>query len=88
MFRDIVTVAAEQMEADVRILFLDPPNGLGDGTHPLRFPSANVDLTADDFIGGDDLRLCFFHQRHDLLRPFPQKHPFLGQGNASFPTDQ
>ena len=75
-------IAAGNMEADVRIGFLQLSGRPGQVMDPHRLTGANVHLPGNGLLRLGKLLLGLLHQIQDLLGTFAQQHSLRGQGHT------
>ena len=86
-FAHVHGVPADDVEPDARIARLEMVGGPRDLAYPIRLAGTDIDVPADGVVGPHDLPLRAVHQLQDLLRPFPQQHALLREGDLPVAPD-
>lgn len=80
-------IAADNVEMDARMALPQLLGGADDLAHTVGLAGADVDVPVDGVARLHDLFFRSAHQLQDFLRPFPQQHTVLGQGDLPAAPD-
>ena len=80
--RHLLRAAAVEVVAEPRIVFPERPDHLRQMADQVGFRAADAHVSAGDISQRFELVCGFLHHFQDFLRPFPEKHPLVGQLNA------